>query len=136
METDLLTLFSDPSKIEGLSTLQKLTAALITTVLGMGITFVVLIVLQFILGFFDKLAGDEKKPASAPKPAPAPAAKKADETPASRGDEELVPVIAASIALMLETSASNIKIRDIRRVADTSPTWSRAGIAEQMQTRI
>ena len=136
METDLLSLFSDPSKLASLTTTQKLWAALITTVLGMGITFVVLIVLQFTLVMFEKFSGEEKKPEPAPKPAPAPAAKKADEAPASRGDDELVPVIAASIAMMLETSTSNIRIRDIRRVADTSPTWSRAGIAEQMQTRI
>jgi sodium pump decarboxylase gamma subunit len=136
METDLLTLFSDPSKIESLTAAQKLWAALITTILGMGITFVVLVTLQFVLGFFGKLSGEEKKPPPAPKPAPAPAAKKADEAPVSQGDDELVPVIAASIAMMLETSVSNIQIRDIRRVADTSPSWSRAGIAEQMQTRI
>ena len=136
METDLLTLFSDPSTIEDLDATQKLWAALITTVLGMGITFVVLISLQFVLGFFEKLSGQEKKPTPAPKPAPAPAAKKADETSASQSDDELVPVIAASLAMTLETSPSNIAIRDIRRVADTSPSWSRAGIAEQMQTRI
>ena len=136
METNLLTVFSDPATIESLTITQRLWAALITTVLGMGITFVVLIVLQFTLGLFEKFSGEEKKAEPASKPAPAPAAKKADEAPASRGDDELVPVIAASIAMMLETSTSNIRIKDIRRVADTSPTWSRAGIAEQMQTRI
>lgn len=136
METNLLTVFSDPATIESLTITQRLWAALITTVLGMGITFVVLIALQFTLGLFEKFASEKKKAEPAPKPAPAPAAKKADEAPASRGDDELVPVIAASIAMMLETSTSNIRIKDIRRVADTSPTWSRAGIAEQMQTRI
>ena len=136
METDLLTLFSDPSKIEDLDATQKLWAALITTVLGMGITFVVLVSLQFVLGFFEKISGAEKKPTPAPKPAPAPVDKKADETPASQTDDELVPVIAASIATMLETSASNIRIRDIRRIQDSSPAWSRIGIAEQMQNRI
>ena len=135
METDLLTLFSDPSKVGDLTAAQKMTAALITTVLGMGITFVVLIALQFVLSFFEKLSGEEKKPAPTAKPAPAPAARKADEAPASKTDDEVVPVIAASLAVMLQTPASNIVIRDIRRVQDRTSPWSRAGVIEQMQTR-
>lgn len=135
METDLLTLFSDPSKIGDLTAAQKMTAALITTVLGMGITFVVLISLQIVLGFFDKLSGEYKKPSPAAKPAPAPAAQKADEMPVSQTDDELVPVIAASLAVMLQTPASNILIRDIRRLEDRTSPWSRAGVIDQMQTR-
>jgi len=135
METDLLTAFADPEKLKDFTTTQRLWASLITTILGMGITFVILVVLQFIIGFFEKLSGSEKKPAPAAKPAPAPAGK-ADEKPASRTDDELVPVIAASVAMMLETSAGNIVIRNIKQVEDTSPTWRGAGIAEQMQNRI
>ena len=135
METDLLTLFTDPSTIEELTAAQKLTAALITTILGMGITFVVLISLQFVLGFFEKLSGENKKPAPAAKPAPAPAAQTADEAPASQTDDELVPVIAASLAMVLQTPASNLVIRDIRRLEDRTSPWGRAGVVDQMQTR-
>lgn len=133
MEADLLTLFSDPAKFESLSAMQRLWAALITTLLGMGITFVVLIVLMFITSLFDKLAGPEEKPKAA---APAPAPKKAEEEAASQTDDELVPVIAASLAVMLQTSASNIVIRDIRRLEDRTSPWSRAGVVEQMQNRV
>lgn len=133
METNLLTAFADPATIESLTTTQRLWAGLITTILGMGITFVVLIILQFVTGLFEKFSGPaEPKPETKPKPA----VKKTEETPVVQTDDELVPAIAASLAMMLETSTSNIRIRDIRRVTDTSPTWSRAGIAEQMQTRI
>ncbi len=135
METDLLTAFADPEKIKEFTTNQRLWAGLITTILGMGITIVVLIVLQFVTRFFERLSGSEKKPTPALKPTPAPAAKKADEKPASQTDDELVPVIAASIAMMLETSAGNIVIRNIKKVEDTSPSRRRAGIAEQMQHR-
>jgi len=135
METDLLTAFADPEKLKDFTTAQRLWASLITTVLGMGITFVILVVLQFVIGFFEKLSGVEKKPAPPAKLAPAPAGK-ADEKPAARTDEKLVPVIAASVAMMLETSAGNIVIRNIKKVEDTSPTWRGAGIAEQMQNRI
>lgn len=133
MEADLLTVFADPSKFESLTATQRLWAALITTILGMGITFVVLIVLQFIIGLFDKFAGSEEKPKAA---APAPAPKKAEEEPVSQTDDELVPVIAASLAMMLQTPASNIVIRDIRRLEDRTSPWSRAGVVDQMQTRV
>lgn len=136
METDLLTAFADPEKIKEFTTTQRLWAGLITTILGMGITFVVLVVLQFVIGFFEKLSGPEQKPTPARKPAPAPAAKTANARPAAQRDDELVPVIAASVAMMLGTSTGNIVIRDIKQVEDTSPTWCRAGIVEQMQNRV
>jgi len=136
METDLLTAFADPEKIKEFTTNQRLWAGLITTILGMGITFVVLIVLQFVIGLFEKLSGSEKKPTLTLKPAVAAAAGRVDEKPASRDDDELVPVIAASVAMVLGTSTGNIVIRDIKKVEDTSPTWRRAGIVEQMQNRV
>lgn len=134
METDLLTAFADPEKLKDFTTTQRLWAGLVTTILGMGITFVVLVVLQFVTGLFERLSGTEKKEPTSPLTL-APAVEKTDEKPASRTDDELVPVIAASVAMMLETSIGNIVIRDIRKVEDTPPTWKRAGIVEQMQNR-
>jgi len=134
METDLLTAFADPEKLKDFTTTQRLWAGLVTTILGMGITFVVLVVLQFVTGLFERLSGTEKKEPTSPL-TPAPAVEKTDEKPASRTDDELVPVIAASVAMMLETSIGNIVIRDIRKVEDTPPAWKRAGIVEQMQNR-
>jgi len=136
METDLLTAFADPEKLKEFTATQRVWAGLITTILGMGITFVVLIVLQFVIGFLEKLSGSERKPPPALESAPAPTAEKTDARPAAQSDDEFVPVIAASVAMMLGTSTGNIVIRDIRKVEDTSPTWRRAGIVEQMQDRV
>jgi Na+-transporting methylmalonyl-CoA/oxaloacetate decarboxylase gamma subunit len=154
METDLLTLFADPSRIQSLSIADKLWGGLVTTILGMGITFAVLAVLLFVTSLFEKLSGsgeskpillsfihllqryagiEESKPT--PKSEAKPAESKAEEVPVVQTDDELVPVIAASLAMMLQRPASNLLIRDIRRVDDRSSTWSRAGIAEQMHTR-
>jgi len=139
METDLLSLFKDPATVETLSEAARFQAGLITTVVGMGITFVVLIVLMFVIGLFEKFSGpDEPKPTPKGKSAPKakPASAKAEEQSALRTDEGLVAAITASIAMMLGTPAGNFRIRDIRRVADTLPVWHRAGITDQMQTRI
>jgi Na+-transporting methylmalonyl-CoA/oxaloacetate decarboxylase gamma subunit len=120
----------------------------------MGITFAVLAVLLFVTSLFEKLSGsgeskpillsfihllqryagiEESKPT--PKSEAKPAESKAEEVPVVQTDDELVPVIAASLAMMLQRPASNLLIRDIRRVDDRSSTWGRAGLAEQMQTR-
>lgn len=137
METDLLTAFADPEKIKAFTTNQRLWAGLITTILGMGITFVILILLQFVIGLFEKLSGSEKKPPAAAKPTPAPATKQvaAKPTAQTQNTDELVPVIAASVAMLLGTSAGNIVIRNIKPVEDALPAWQGAGIAEQMRNR-
>jgi len=155
METDLLTLFADPSRIQSLSIADKLWGGLVTTILGMGITFAVLAVLLFVTSLFEKLsdtgeskpfllsfihllqryAGIEESKPPVPASEAKPAASKAEQVPVVQTDDELIPVIAASLAMMLQTPASNLLIRDIRRVDDRSSTWSRAGIAEQMHTR-
>jgi len=135
METDLLTAFADPEKIKEFTTNQRLWAGLITTILGMGITFVILIVLQFVIGLFEKLSGLEKKPPAAAKLSPAPAAKTVAAKPAEQTTDELAPVIAASVAMLLGTSAGNIVIRNIKPVENTLPAWQGAGIAEQMRNR-
>ena len=140
METvDLLKVFTDPAQIESLTAMQRLWGGIFTTILGMGITFTVLIVLMVVISLFKRFSGpDEPKPTSKGKPAPKakPAVEKTEDQPALRTNEGLVPAIAASIAMILGTQASSIRIRDIRRVADTLPVWHRAGIADQMQTRI
>jgi len=140
METvELLKLFEDPAQIHNLNTLQLFWGGIFTTILGMGITFSVLIVLMFVISLFKRFsAPDEPTPTAKGKPSPKakPAVEKTVEQSALRTDEGLVAAIAASIAMMLGISASNIRIRDIRRVADTLPVWHRAGIADQMQSRI
>ena len=72
---DLLATFSDPSTIKSLTASQRLMAGLVTTLLGMGITFVALVVLLFITSLFDKLSALEKTQSESPQRT-APTAKK------------------------------------------------------------
>jgi glutaconyl-CoA/methylmalonyl-CoA decarboxylase subunit delta len=134
--TELLARFANPDIIQTLSITDKLWAGLITTILGMSITFTALIILQFIISLMDKILNKsktkainealigpitEKSPASKPEP--------------FQDDNELVAVIASVIAMKMKTSVSNIIIKNIEKIEDCSPVWNRAGIIEQMNSR-
>ena len=62
--TELLAIFADPNAIHSLSSSDKLLAGLITTILGMGITFSALIILQFIIAWMDKILNSRRTTAT------------------------------------------------------------------------
>lgn len=136
METiELLRRFADPDIIETLPLMDRMTAGLITTVLGMGITFVSLVMLQLVIVLMARLsAGPSKAAEPQPRVEPAPAAVKKAKSPME--DEEIVAAITTALALQLKTSVSDIVIRNIERVEDPSPVWQRAGIAEHMNNSL
>jgi len=134
--TELLARFADPNVMQSLSTTDKLMAGLITTILGMGITFTALIILQFIISLMDKALNREvAQPTIASS-----AENEVISSPTSQGvplqdDNELVAVIASVIAMKMKTSVENIVIKNIEKLEDRSPAWNRAGIIEQMNSR-
>ncbi len=137
METiELLRRFADPEIMKTLTLMQRVTAGLITTVLGMGITFVSLVALQLVIGLMARLSSAQPvKTADLQRQADA------GGRPANNGkelldDEEIVAAITTALALQLKTSVSNIVIRNIERVEDPSPVWQRAGIAEHMNNSL
>ena len=124
----LMTLFADPATIKSLPLQHKLIGGLITAVLGMGITFLCLIVLQFVIGQFHRLAPAGKTAASpAPAQVPAPAAAVQENS-----GTELVAAISVALATVLNTSADKIIIRHIRHIEDEAPAWNRTSRLEQM----
>ncbi len=138
--TELLAQFANPDVMQALSTSDKLTAGLITTILGMGITFTALIILQFIISWMDKLLNTTKTPqTSAPLTTPAenssPQTDTEPEPETQEDDNELVAVIASVIAMKMKTSVENIVIKNIEKLDDQTPAWNRAGIIEQMNSR-
>lgn len=133
--TELLKQFADPNVIHSLSIMDKLLAGLITTFLGMGITFIALIILQVIISWMDRLInrtsiGPAKSPAITTVPATAPG------RTGLQDDQELVAVLTTVIAMTMKTSIGNIVIRNIEKIEDHSPAWNRAGIIEQMNSRL
>lgn len=105
----------------------------LNTVLGMGTTFVILILISFIIGLFPLIgkaqkASEEKKAAAAKKAAPAPAAAPvaaaapapAAPAPAAdpMNDSQLVAVIAAAVAAAEgRTTTDGFVVRSIRKVS-------------------
>ena len=130
--TELLKQFADPNVIQSLSITDKLLAGLVTTLMGMGITFIALIILQIIISLMDRLLNRTATTATASVAAP-------ETTPAApavlQDDQELVAVLTTAIAMKMKTSVDNIVIRNIEKVEDRSPAWNRAGIIEQMNSR-
>ena len=133
--TELLAQFANPETLKTLSLTHKLLASLVTTLLGMGITFIALILLQILISWMDKLI-NRTRPVEAPIAVHTSASAKANETVASQDDNELVAVIATVIALKMKTTVDKIVIKNITKIDDRSPLWNRAGIIEQMNSRL
>lgn len=125
---DLLALFSDPASLKNLSMSQKMTASLVTTLLGMGITFIALIVLQAVITIMAKVTTTEKKmPAIGSEVVPDTSGN--EETSIS---EEEVAAITLSLSMVLNRPPGGLVIRRISRVEDTVSAWNRAGLNEQI----
>lgn len=140
-----LKIFSDPEKFGLLSFGEKMLGSTMVTILGMGITFVGLIAIMFLLSLSSKLIlrlearllgkpaqvinqSTSVKPSAAVSPSPVVQAP----TNTDDVDSETVAAIMAALTVMMQTSTSNIVIRNIKRV---SPEWNKAGKIDQFASR-
>ena len=104
----------------------------------MGIVFVVLVLLQYILKAMEVVFHREKKAASGLTQV---SEVKAVETAATQvndaeaaDDDQLVAVITAAVISCLG-GKSNIVVKNIRRVDDLTPAWGKVSRTEQMANR-
>jgi sodium pump decarboxylase gamma subunit len=107
-----------------------LTHGLMVTVIGMGITFIVLLVLSYVLDLFRILSkgpsskkADAEEKAEKIKPEPVENISIAEETN-SKNDLELVAVITAAIAASLNTTSDQLVVRSFRRIGNRSSQWN------------
>jgi glutaconyl-CoA/methylmalonyl-CoA decarboxylase subunit delta len=131
---ELLQKFADPEVMKALSLSDRLFAGLITTLLGMGITFISLVILQIVIQLTARLAAakpEKKVSVEAEKAYSDNSAKKQ-----MLQEEEIVAAIATALAVQLKTSVSNIVIRNIEKVGEPSSSWHKAGLAEQMNNSL
>ena len=112
--------------------------SLIVTLFGMGIVFLVLILLQYMLKAMEIIFHREKK--SVPETAQVSAVKPAEtdepqvNVAEEASDDQLAAVITAAVISCMGGN-SNIAVRNIRRVEDLTPAWGKASRAEQMAVR-
>lgn len=138
----LMEIFADPSKIDSLSFGEKMVGSGVTMMMGMGITFTILILLWGCIAVMGLLMKKVlRKPAEAVKE-PAPAKKQTAPPPvvsASSGDmpqNELIAVIAAAVsAAEGKALEDGLVIRKIQRMAGPSTPWHKAGQMECIDSR-
>lgn len=119
----------------------KLIATGYVIILGVGITFIALMLIWWITVLMSKTIQKleaktnltEVKSQSSQKPVlqPAPIL----ETASVDDESELVAVITAAIASSLSTSVSSIRVTNIRRIVDATPAWGKSGRNDVMNAR-
>ncbi len=134
--TDLLSRFADPGAIHTMTVADKFLAGLFTTILGMGITLVALVILQFVISWMDRLVNRGKKgplPSSGP-----PVQAGLREVRTGGENNEIVAAISVALGLTLGTGSDRIVIRKITQVKDREqpPIWNRMGLMEQLNNRL
>ena len=99
-----------------LSKAETLRQAVMNTIMGISIVFIVLIFLSFLISLFRFIPNPEaKKKAQAAAPAPAPVAAPVEVQEAA-DDTELIAVIAAAIAAAEGTTTDGFVVRSIRKI--------------------
>ncbi len=133
----LMELFADPSKFDTLSVGEKVIGSLVTALMGMGTTFLVLILIWGFIAFTGRIVRKEEKAfhheekpattvAATPAPVPAPA----------NADAALIAVIMAAIAAAEGTAvANNLIVRKIIRIPGPDSVWSNTGRHECLDSR-
>ncbi|MHB1126417.1 MAG: OadG family protein [Bacillota bacterium] len=117
---------------------EKLSEGLMVTILGMGITFVVLTLLWLIMSLMGKASNEEKKNGSNNKMAAPPPLEVVAAQATGGISTAVVAAIAGALSAALEKPHSAFKIASIRRIssaADSSTDWSRVGRQEIMSVR-
>jgi len=106
---------------------------LMVTVIGMGITFLALTALSYILDLFRIIAeGSSPKKVEGPEQEEAVIEKRTHEE-AKEEDLELVAVITAAIAASLDTTVDNLKVRSFRKIHSNVSEWKKVGRINQTE---
>ena len=131
----LMDLFRDPNTIHSLSFGEKMLGSTITMIMGLGITFMVLILIWIFIAIMGKALGAAEKPKKQETPAKATPAQ-AEATPAAEvSDDSLIAVISAAIAACEGAAADNLVVRKITRLSGDSTPWTSAANNARMATR-
>lgn len=137
--------FADPKILETMTLGEKMLNSTMVMLLGMGVTFVVLIFLMFSIGLLRRMFQGKQAAETPPRPkqpvaAPAKIESSSDEdellavitAALAASQEDVIAVIAGAIAAM-ETPGRRLKIQSIRRVSEPMPIWAQDGLMNNMR---
>lgn len=111
----------------------KMAGAGITALMGMGITFVVLILLWALIALMSKFTYRPNKGDNTPQATNAPAAP-SGEAAAANDNLSLIAVITAAVAAC-RGGSSNFIVRKIHRLSGETTAWSDAGRSDCIDSR-
>lgn len=134
----LMELFSNPDTMHSLSFSEKMAGSAVTMLMGMGITFCVLILLWAFVAIMGKFMSVTTKGDKASKKETEAAATPSVAAPAkaSNTDETLAAVIAAAIAAYQnEGGSGHLVVKKIKRISGEMTSWSNAAIEDCIESR-
>lgn len=134
----LMEKFSNPELFTSLGFGEKMAGSAVTMLMGMGITFCVLLLLWGFVALMGKIMHHTPKGDKAPAQANAAATPSEAAAPiaAAASDDALIAVIAAAIAAYEGSeSAGNLIVRKISRVSGEMTSWSNAAIEDCLNSR-
>ncbi|MEA3422578.1 MAG: OadG family protein [Bacillota bacterium] len=134
----LLERFADPTIIQNMPFGEKMMASFYVAILGMGVTFLALVILWGAITILSKfVAGYEKKDKNIKVVKETAKVKEVVTENNSKDDDfELVAVIAAAIAAATNQPVDRIFVKNIKRATDSATAWKKSGIASQMSSRM
>ncbi|MDD2497677.1 MAG: OadG family protein [Desulfitobacteriaceae bacterium] len=115
-----------------------------TTIIGMGVVFVVLIMLSIIISLLDKgidatLAKKKAEPIVKAPAAPTPVVEAAVTGSAAKVEQGISPAVVAAITaavcMMTGKTAGEFKFASIRRTQEGQPVWALMGTNDIIATR-
>lgn len=134
----LMDKFADPALFESLSFGEKMTGSLITTLMGIGVTFLILCLLWAFVAIMGKVMGVASKgdKASAKTEAAAAPSVTAAAPVKSSDDEAIAAVIAAAVAAYQGSGGtSNLVVRKISRISGETTLWTNAAREDCIASR-
>lgn len=117
---------------------QALGQGLMVTGVGLLIVFSVLIILMLVMMLMKKVFYKEPQKAETvqiKKKSDASANNAAPPTLNAAQDPNLIAVLTAAVAVCMNTSTYNLKIKSYRRVDNNAPVWNKAGLNDTINSR-
>ena len=115
---------------------EKMLGGLAVTALSMAIVFLVLVLLIGIIKAMDSMVNPKSKQENEESNEFDNIQSYEQEQEPREDISELIAVISAAVACSMGVSESKIRVVNINRVGNDSPTWAKNGRLEQLQNRL